>query len=402
MRLAAVSVLFALCCYAPRWAGEYHLVNHDSFWFGWLARRIETGESVDVVASGLAYPLAWLSSIVGMSAASAILPIALGLLTLAILYWGVSRLLGRSVALGACICLALAPSVHCTFMAGNVDRDCLHFPIIAAGLLCLALYWRERRPLWLAGVFASIGLLALEWGMFAMFAYLPLLAGVTVFTAWDHRHGGPWVLLAVLSVAAYWAGRVIIPRMGFTTVSELQPMGVMSLLEYAPIAVPVGFGVYASWRSPGNWPLWWWMLSLAFGCFALRMGQFGIIGACILGGIGLCHSWAQRRVWVAAVVATAICVAGMCWRVPDSMSMPPEWRETLEWVRDTTPEDSRILASGDRCHWIRYVAERVPVVEVARPHSIDGDPQEVMAEYGADYMIDEDLSVWALDKPPNA
>lgn len=400
MRLAIVSILFALCCYAPRWGEGYHLVNHDSFWFGWLAKRITTGDSVDVVASGLAYPLSWLSNIVGMSSASAILPIALGLLTMVILYWGVSRLLGPSVALGACICFALSPTVHYTFMAGNVDRDCLHFPIVTAGLLCLALYWKEHRPLWLVGLFASIGLLTLEWGVFGLFAYLPLLAGVTVFTAWDHRQAGPWALLALLSVAAYVAGKVIIPWMGFSTVTELQPLGLMNLLEYVTIAIPVGFGMYASWRSPGNWPLWWWMLSGAFGCFALRMGQFGIIGACIVGGIGLCHIWVHRRVWVAAVAVTAVAVVGMCWRVPDSMSMSPEWQEALEWIRDNTPPESRILARGDRCHWIRYVAERTPVLEVARPYSI-ASPQEMMAEYGADYMIIEEKYLWILplDKP---
>lgn len=378
--VAACAMVFLVCGSAHLLVGgHYYVVNYDSFWFHHLAKLIIAGDRPGAMGSGLAYPLAALARLVGLQAASIGLPLVIGLGTGGVLYFGVRRLFSKRVALLALVCYTFALPIHFYFLAGNVDRDSLHFLLVTPGLLALALYWREQRPVWLGVVFASIGLLALEWGLFGLAVYLPLLIGVTVVTSWDFRRWQTWVVLGACAIVMGCAGRVVLHLLGWSHIAELYPVNVVSILEYATIIVPLGFGVLQTWRTPRNWLLAWLVVSLVMGCFALRLAEFGIIAGCILGGIGLEYIWEHRRIWLVAFAVGAILFVGLCWKLPANMTMPPDWQEALEWVSRNTPQDARVMAAGDYAHWIEDIGER----EAEAAVGIDNDREVLAAIYTA-------------------
>jgi len=360
--------------------GHYYVVNYDSFWFHMLAREISEGRMQMVVGSGLAYPLAGLSRVIGMEAACAALPLALGLATGLVLYLGVRRLYSDRRALLSVVCFTVALPVHFYFLAGNVDRDCLHLLIVTTGMLALALFWKERRWFWFAIVVGTVAALTLEWGWMAFVVYVPLLVAVSEAQRWDWRSWPPWAVMAVLAVIAWGAGRMAMRWLGWSGIAETQPINTLSILEYSTIVVPLGFGLWRSTREESNWPLAWFTLSLVAGCFALRLAEFGVLAACVLGGIGLEHIWDQRRIWMAAFAVGVLLFLGLSWKLPENMTMPPDWQHALEWVHDNTPGDAKVMAVGDYAHWIQDIAERQPVTEVG----MDADKPILEAIYTAE------------------
>lgn len=384
--------MFAVCAYAHRWVGDYyHVVNPDAFYFeAWAKGLIGPG----LVGSGVAWPLAGLSRVVGYSAASAIIPIALGLLTMAVLYLGVRRLYSPRVALGAAVCWAIAMPSHWHCLAGNVDRDCLHLLIATVGLMSLALYAQDGRTPWMWVFAGTVLLLVIEWGWFGLVAYMPMVVLTVTIHAWDWENRNTYLAYAVLCVGALVAGQVAIPALGFSAVLELQPLNPYTLLEYVTIILPAVVGGWLVWRDH-DWGLAIVASSVVTACFASRLGLFAVIGACMLGGVGLVWMWDHRRLWLAPVLCGALVFVGCCWRVPENMTMPREWVDALEWVRDNTPDDARVLAAGDYSNWIMDVAERTPALGVSWQSSLDalyavysGDnSSDVMREHRADYLL---------------
>ena len=344
--------------------GHYYVVNYDSFWFHMVARQITEGHWQPVVGSGVAYPLAGLASIVGMRAATAVLPIVLGLLTGLALFLGVRRLYSERRALMTVVCFTVALPVHFYFLAGNIDRDCLHFLLVTSGMLGLGLFWKERHLAWLLVPAACVIGLTIEWGWLGPVVFLPLAAGASEVMRWDFRAKGPYVVLITAGLVMYAAGRLLLSRLGWSGIAELQPVNTLSILEYSTIVVALVWGIARTGTEENNWPLAWLLVSLVLSCFAVRFGEFGIIGACILGGAGLEYIWDHKKEWVAVFAVGVLLFAGLSWKVPENMTLPPDWQQALEWVHDRTPPGARVMAVGDYAHWIQDIAEREPDTEV--------------------------------------
>ena len=379
--LAACAAVFVACGAVHLLdQGHYYVVNYDAFWFHMVARQISDGHWQPVVGSGVSYPLAGLASVIGMRAATAVLPLLLGLMTGTVLYLGVRRLYSERRALLSVVCFTVALPVHFYFLAGNIDRDCLHFLLVTTGMLSLGLFWKERKAAWLVVMGACVILLAVEWGWFALAVFVPLAIGASEVMRWDFRSKGPYIVLVLAGACMYAAGRLVLSRLGWSGIAELQPVNTLSILEYSTVVVPLVFGIAMTGRDDNGWPLAWLVVSVVMSFFAVRFGEFGIIGACILGGAGLEYIWDHRKEWLVVFAAGVLLFVGLSWKVPENMTMPPDWEEALVWVHDNTPTDARVMAVGDYAHWIQDIAEREPEAEVG----IDADKEMLAQIYTAE------------------
>ncbi|MBE0480899.1 MAG: hypothetical protein IBX68_07960, partial [Dehalococcoidia bacterium] len=183
---------------------NHYILNADSHFFRWLSLRIISGEgpshdapdgAIWALHSGLAYPLAYsgkaLQHVFGLSPAAAVdlsgklLPPALALLTMAIIYFAAIKVFDRRTALFAVLAWAIMlHSVHYGG-AGYLDRDGLTMLLIMVG--ALAFYFastlpgriRNRKVGWLAAGLAVLlaeGLLYLEWHYIGALLLLTVIA----------------------------------------------------------------------------------------------------------------------------------------------------------------------------------------------------------------------------------
>jgi asparagine N-glycosylation enzyme membrane subunit Stt3 len=348
---------------------HYFVINYDSFWFHYLARRISQGYPVPDIGSGLAYPVAILGKVIGLDTAALVMGPLLGILTGAVIYWGVSRLYSARIALLAVVCFVFAQIPRFAFLSGNLDRDGLHMLIMTTGILGLGLYVKTRDNHYLALTFATIPLLYLEWGQFALAQYIPALVGIILLmdvAKWDSKWF--WVGVGLLAIAIFALGRFVMWTSFFagTDISELEPLGPQSLIQYATIAVPVAFGISRSHR----FVLAWAVVFLLMGVFASRLSIYAAVPACIMGAFGLERLWSEKT----AASWRYICLVGfsflvvLAWVVPRNVTMPNDWHDALVWVKGHTAEDATVAVWWSHGYWVMDVANReTPVTQANGP-----------------------------------
>ncbi len=87
---------------------------------------------------------------------------------------------------------------------------------------------------------------------------------------------------------------------------------------------------------------------------------------------------------------------------PPSIETSPAWKEAMHWIRDNTPEDSKLFNWWSYGHWLAFVTERQVSLD-NRNWSLDGDANyaqfilendvnkalPIIREFGSDYIIIE-------------
>ncbi len=85
---------------------------------------------------------------------------------------------------------------------------------------------------------------------------------------------------------------------------------------------------------------------------------------------------------------------------PPNIETTAGWKDALLWMKDNTPEDSKVFNWWDEGHWISFIAERSVSID-NRNISMEGDANfaqfilaedenkayEIVKSYGADYVI---------------
>lgn len=334
--------------------GHHYILSPDSHFFHWQAARWLAGDSVPVAwHGGLTYPLAYGARLVGftcgLSDSSALrvvgtlLPPAIGLVGLLVMYWGVGLLYGRRAALGAAFLWALLGHVCWTQAAGYLDRDGLSMVLLSGGVFVFHLSRRLRVMVrgrdvgWALGslaVLAAMVLLVLEWlwlgavllvVVLVATVLLEVVAGTVVRAARDLDHRvdemalvgrlprhalsalarSSWrqvalILALGLAVVVFKPGLPYIGRMaadvlggavsGTQDVGELQPLTIGDLLAYIPMAIPLLAGLCLAvrrHRAADILSLAWLSSMGLLAVFASRLVLYAAPAACVIGGLGL-------------------------------------------------------------------------------------------------------------------
>ena len=367
----------------------YYIYSPDSHWFNWMADMVQSGQthdpvlgrSVSTLHSGLTYPLACtaralrlfgLDSADALSLAGKLLPLLLAILSLVTIYFIVSRIYDRRIALLSCVAWAFLPIAIYVEGSGYLDRDGLSMLliIIGASLFYLSRGWHWRRGRadlgWLIGalaVCAVSGILYAEWlwlgptiliaivgASFASEALVRLyrhvasnmdpeetdpfelaLGIVRVLPAGlvAAVRQSPWKQLAVILVLhvlflaigpgfgglfgqiSYYARDLT----GSSTTGELQGLGLLSLWSLLVfLIIPILIGIYAALRRRRRADLFfvsWAAILFLAGMFAIRLFLFAAPALCVLCGLGLAWLLEPRYPQDAVRYAKLAVVAGI-------------------------------------------------------------------------------------------
>ncbi len=153
---------------------HYYILSQDSHFFHWQAGRLLAGDSVPMAwHGGLTYPLAygarmrqlhlWRDGRRRPHGGGKLLPPAIGVAGMLVMYWGVGRLYGRRAALGAAFLWAVLGYVYWTQAGGYLDRDGLSMVLLAAGVFAFHLSGQlhvKVRGLDLGWVLGSLAVMA--------------------------------------------------------------------------------------------------------------------------------------------------------------------------------------------------------------------------------------------------
>ena len=231
------------------------------------------------------------------------------------------------------------------------------------------------------------------------------------------------------------------PAEGAQYIGELRGIGPSDIVTWQFLLVPLLVGIYVTIRKrrpPDILWLSWCVVLFAGGLFARRLFNFAAPAFCVLCGIGLgamldlkgsrrfsltevatgiadSRSVLRYLRAIAAVVLIAATILGsaLTTRSVGSfsriMAVTPEWEEALTWLRENTPEDSKIVSWWDYGYWILDLGHRVPVVDngvhwvstdrdIARVYCATDDAEavEIMQKYGARYIVFSDIEIKIL------
>ncbi|MDM8000346.1 MAG: STT3 domain-containing protein [Dehalococcoidia bacterium] len=366
--VAICGVAFGLRCLHLLANDHYFLVTPDSYYFHGMARLLVNGETYLYpthgahlpvhVFGGIIYPVAYiakafacltpLSTAQTLQVAAKLLAPGLGVATTLVLYFAISRLYGRTIALLSAFAWAIAPVAVFHQAAGYLDRDCLSLLVVTGGVFLFYLLSSPQIPTgagrlnWVAGALVVGGIEALmyvEWGFvgpvillaivvafFLLQTLSNLLARVlpsvlreeyptrmliafgkgalrSLPGALDRLSGRILAAVLVLNLLAaalqptafYLAWKHVIGILTRSTqeartVAEVQPLGLQDLSQYGFLLIPTIIGIYICARRrnrPDILVLAWFSVLFVGGLFAVRLFLYAAPATCVLSGIGL-------------------------------------------------------------------------------------------------------------------
>jgi asparagine N-glycosylation enzyme membrane subunit Stt3 len=448
--------------------------------------------------TGITYPLAYIakpiSFVFGMSPVDALafvgkfLPPTLAVISIIVIYLAVTRIYNQKVALFSAFAWAIL--LHAIFMqgAGYLDRDGLSVLLLMIGafIFYLSRSWHWRIGNWdlgwVAGGLAVVAIEALliwEWTWIGPVLLLAVLAAFFVVEVLGrfYRHiapslteakavlslGGksltsmaaairesnwrPFALIIGLSalVGGISPGFPYIYRLstgmvkeafspGVVPVQEMRGLGLMDLLSYGFLLIPLllGLGILLiKHRRADLFCLSWFACLFLLGLFAKRVFLYAAPAGCLIAGLGLAFIWDLEKsrllrryvekstLRYAKLGALAFLLlllffsSFMSYLIGSARLMAPDnnWQDALYYLRDNTPEEVVVMSWWDYGYWILDLAERRPVVDngfygydqerlqdvgLAYCTTDASEAVRVMQKYGADYLVFSEFEIEVL------
>lgn len=329
---------------------HFYILSADSYLFHWQAERALAGQDVPLTwHGGLTYPLAWatrvVSLITGMAPTEAlmlagkILPPALGVISVVVIYLAASRMYNWRVGLGAAFASSILVDAYFHQAAGYLDRDGLNVLLLMTGVFLF--YFSRRWHLgmmgrdigWVTGglvVMGIEGLLILEWMwvgaalllivlvsyviLEALFDFLPYLSlvsrgndGGTDAIRWFLTRAvasisrSSWRPLALVVganvvIGLFYPGLSAVANLtafamgGKTAVAELVPLSMGDVPRYGLLIVPLLVGLYVGvtrHRKADLLCLGWFLSLFTLALFSNRILILAAPATCIIAGVGL-------------------------------------------------------------------------------------------------------------------
>jgi asparagine N-glycosylation enzyme membrane subunit Stt3 len=218
------------------------------------------------------------------------------------------------------------------------------------------------------------------------------------------------------------------------------------MLVYNLFLIPMVLALYLAWRKRSSADIFvacWFLVLLVLSLFSKRALLYAAPAACLLTGVGLSSIWEWKSrgagqglkkfgvavlffllILVSFVTSTSLSRSEL--QAPDQ-----DWQDGLRYLREETPGDSVVMTQWSWGYWILDLGQRSPVVDngyynydkdrlrdvaLAYATTNPAEALQVMAKYGADYLVFSQLDLdvaetimsWAgLDEehmsfPPNS
>ena len=395
---------------------HYGILGIDSYYFHHMA---ENPGSVE--GSGLVYPLIWLGKLITLDYACYVLPVIIAVIGILAIYWVVSRLFDPLVGLYAAFAWALLPNSVIITTAGFIDRDGLNVLLISSGVFA---FWLLKDKCWtLAGLLpVAIGeLVVFEWCWVGRWILVGLIMSVFLSTGFTRLKRLPLKPLSIVIVGSMllaviaggiesntqqtldMANPVSVTSTTYAEIHHITPQYVVAWYGFFLLPLIVGIIMVCKNRTDaGMFALFWFGGGFGLALLAERCLIFALPGAVML--IGLCLASFTKGLYTDAVKKAAIGILGAClimlvgssylqgYRLADFRGMSPNenWIDGLEYLRNETPVESRVLCHWDYGYWVLDIADRTPILKGGMENTEDYDADDIpttMIDYHADYFI---------------
>jgi asparagine N-glycosylation enzyme membrane subunit Stt3 len=317
------------------------------------------------------------------------LPVFLFVLTVLMVFVIGKEISGKPVGIIAAFVFCLLPGEYLNrSMLGSIDHHVVEVFLTTAAVMFLILASKKTKwlPLFLA--------LAVIFAFVYSRMWLGYLLFIPVFIAFifpiNKKVGLGLAVLAImygiyLVNTGYFSLQPV--QTAQTTTEAVPGWANILILSHIVLTFVLAFTVG---KNVYRWPLIAWSILLAGATFwQLRFDYYLIIPLSLLVGIAGFRLWGfvlkgdviKKRAGVIMVGAVGLCFFTLA-MLPAYIALPklklpvpsPEWRSTLEWVKENTPKDSTIIAWWDFGYWIEYIAERpayiTPSQEAERLHEV--------------------------------
>jgi len=431
-------LFIALVGLIPRCAhlfnSNYYILGVDSYLFHHLAQYPQN----PLVAvkgypwhSGITYPVYVISRIVGIEAASCVVPLILYLAIFILLYIFVSRYWGKLTAIATVITWALIPHSGIITATGYLDRDALSIMLYLLALVVI-LAWPHTLWKHMIGLVIVVVMAITQWAQWHLAGGLIVMSipvvviGYRIMVAMNMKLS--IISLTLIGGIVYGFTRIAILVMGINTedIGEMQSIRLADVFLYFGWSVPlVILGVYAVIKKPDHKLaviVIMLIVSIASAAVVSRVLLFAVPTACILAGVGANFALSKyqeiggydtlkthvARLVIGMLIVTIIAVsswATITLQGNHRMAPDSDWQKALRYINSDTPHDAKVACLTNYNYWVVDLSNRVPLTKAAFRGHIDHiielymakDPMEfidVMQQIECDYFI---CSTWEYD-----
>lgn len=398
---------------------HYRIVNPDSHYFRILSKQDSVSWFQNGLAPVLKYTATW---------GEFLIPPALAVVTALILYWFCTKVFSKDVGLLTVAIYALFQPAALMGASGNLDADLLTTLFV---LIACVTYFFSRT--WIGAMFIGATSLAIyaewSWVGVAVVAVI-LVASIVAEYLQSKKLERPQVVLALGGMAA-----IIVPFLiphflanlrwlsNSPNVAEMSPVNLILLFPYwCFLLFPLAFGLrflYNHRQAQETATEYqtvqaltflsaWIAACLLMGLAAYRLTQFMLPAACIMAGFGFSVILKDKILAPDKKKAVIMCSVIMLLLsgtfaidLPENMVMPNTWVDACKWMKEETPESSKMLTWWDNGYPIQDVAERDTVTDgghagdtnthhfIGLVYCTDNDryATQIMQEYGAQYVV---------------
>lgn len=436
-RIAIAIVTVGLILRMAFMIGRNYLIGADSYWFDWLAKQAQSGNDINYEHTGLTSFIVTLSRLIPLTAAEWIIPLLIYVCSSLLIYYLAKRMFGTGVALWSLLSWTIMrQALHFT-LPTYIDRDGFSCLLVLAGVtLCydwLRSFEERRLKYWtfvfIGAALAVIGqIIYYEWAYAGRWLYIVSIAVVIEvmlmplyrpIKRWFILNKGTLITLVTFGVISL--AQIVIydlpplrsgPSIGdfmtkssdYFPITELQPINVNTMLfGWFPITLFVFMGAWLCFRERNRERLiilGWFGVFFILSCWAERCMHVALPSLAILSGISLAYlqeKYKQTDGWpIVRNAGIAVFVMLSCtgaWLSVYGSRIPDSYIDATDWMRNNTPEHTRVLQYYDSANRLLNLSERQPIRSIAPEISLlyctdeTEDIVRIMDETDCDYVI---------------
>lgn len=310
-------------------------------------------------------------------------PLILFIATALMLYFIGKEIFSSKAGIVAAFALSIMPSEYLgrSFL-GEIDHHNFEVFLTTGIILCFVLLLRQLER-WLP-LGAICGCL--------IYVYVNIWAGAALFLPILFSFIIPfkrWIGISFVAVAVFLMG-----YLAFHSGLSIQTLGnTNETLPFYTGLFPTlhvllaGGLLFMKQGGKFRWPLFTWTLILILATILMRRFDYYLIVplAILMGGT---FETLKKSILKPALIGIGLiaCLTGyILYPKPD---VPPvAWHNTLEWVKDNTPQDSLIVSWWDYGYWIDYIGQRKAYIDPGQ----DTQKVKAVAKWLLDGQVPETL-----------
>jgi asparagine N-glycosylation enzyme membrane subunit Stt3 len=292
-------------------------------------------------------------------------PLVLFIATALMFYLIGKEIFSSKAGIVAAFAFSLLPGEYLTrSILGEIDYHAFEVFLTTGIILCLVLYVRRMESiiggLCSAAIFPLIYLYAKVWAGSILFA--PIVMAFFVFPIVNKWLGAVLTSIPLLLLLVSIALHPGLSLQTWRTTAETQPF-YTGLFPTLHVLLAAGL-LFMKQGGKFRWPLFTWTLLLILATILMRRFEYYLIVPLVILLGGFVSEVSLKRFARPAVIGFLFVTSVTGYILYPKPDVPPvSWHSALDWVKDTTPQDSLIVSWWDYGYWIDYLGQRKAYID---------------------------------------